>query len=179
MNTEKSNNAWRWLSVLLLSVLAGGIFWQLRPRREAADPASESTPTETAPAADANSAATAPAAPTSVTNELAEKLGIEISALQVAVGGTRISFRYRVLDSARATALTNEVYKAFLLDSPGRLLTRPHTPVGAGLRQDSGQPLRSGRTYSYFFPNPGQAVKPGDQVTLVIGNLQAPNLVVR
>jgi hypothetical protein len=114
-----------------------------------------------------------------IASKFQETLGIEIIALQVAVGGDRINFRYRVLDPTRAAQLFHPLHKAFLRDSSGRNLARPNTPVAASLRADSGQPLRAGRVYTYFFPNPGQAVKSGDTVTLVIGGIRAEGLVVR
>ena len=112
--------------------------------------------------------------------ELAERLGIEITALQVAAGGLRLNLRYRVLDELLASQLiTNTFYQAYILDDKGQRFSRPYTPPSLSLRAESGQPLRSGRTYTYFFPNPGQTVQAGDRVTLVIGDVQARNLVVR
>jgi hypothetical protein len=110
---------------------------------------------------------------------MAEKLGIEIKALQVGVDGTRLALRYRVLDSERATALTNWMNQAQLFDSNGQSLLLPISPSPAPLRRESGQQLKADRIYTHFFPNPARSVKPGDKVTLVIGNLRAENLVVQ
>jgi hypothetical protein len=112
------------------------------------------------------------------TVDLAERLGIEISSLHLAVAGTRISFRYRVTDPLRATRLTNWVNSAYLVDATGHRLSQPHAPKGVPLRSESGQQLRADRIYSHFFPNVGGRIKSGDAVTLVVGNLRAENLIV-
>jgi len=110
---------------------------------------------------------------------LRDALGIEISSLYLAVGGTRVDLRYKVVDSHKAFQLTNQVYRANLIAANGQSLSLPNTPKGAPIRSESGSQLTGGRIYSYHFPNPNGVVKPGDTVTLQIGNLRAENLVVQ
>lgn len=112
------------------------------------------------------------------TSVLQDMLGIEVAGLQLSVGGTRIDMRYKVVDSQKAMALTNRMFSATLVTTDGKTLSLPNTPKGSPLRQDSGSQLVAGRTYANLFPNPGNAVKSGDTVTLRIGNLRAENLVV-
>ncbi|HYG36701.1 MAG TPA: hypothetical protein VEC99_18040 [Clostridia bacterium] len=118
-------------------------------------------------------------AETPVVVDFAEKLGIQVIALQVGAAGTRVDLRYRVVDSLRAAQLTNWHYKACLIDSSGRRIVSAGSGTGAPLRRESGQLLKPGRIYSHFFPNPVQGLKPGDKVTLVIGDLSARDLLVR
>lgn len=109
---------------------------------------------------------------------LRDALGIEISSLQLSVGGTRIDMRYKIVDSGKAMALTNKMFRAMLITASGKSLSLPSTPSGSPLRQDSGSQLVAGRTYANLFPNTGNLVKSGDTVTLQIGKLRADNLVV-
>ncbi|HBA85940.1 MAG TPA: hypothetical protein DCZ95_17795 [Verrucomicrobia bacterium] len=177
---KKTGNLWAGFASLLMPVLVGWALWSFIPSHTPSAPAPEAVfedagwlPVEDNIAPPLQVADTSAAA-------LKERLGIEITALQVAVGGSRINLRYRVLDSIRADQLvTNALYKAYILDSAGQRLSRPNAPIALALRDQSGQALRAGRTYSYFFPNPKQSIKPGDKVTLVIGDVQARDLVAR
>jgi hypothetical protein len=179
MNADKFRKPWRWFSLVIPLALAGWVLWKILPSSDSSVEPTGHTREEIDPSKEINASVIEPDAKPAIASELAEKLGIEIMSLQVAVGGSRINFRYRVLDPVRATQLFNPLHKAFLLDSSGQNLVRPNTPIAASLRADSGQHLRAGRIYTYFFPNPGQAIKSGDTVTLVIGNYRAEGLVVR
>lgn len=180
MNTEKKTKPWKWISLSLLLALGGWILWRILSSDSSSIQLSGPTREEDSVLSEEmDTAEIGYSVNPAIASEFSEKLGIEIMALQVAVGGNRINFRYRVLYPARAAQLFNPQHKAFLLDSFGRSLARPNTPVAASLRADSGQPLRASRIYTYFFPNPGQAIKSGDRVTLVIGDIRAEGLVVR
>lgn len=110
---------------------------------------------------------------------LRDSLGIEISSLYLSVGGTRVDMRYKVVNTDKASQLTNEIYRATLIAANGQTLSLPNTPQGAPIKVESGTAFTSGRIYSYFFPNPNHTVKSGDTVTLRIGNLRAESLVVQ
>jgi hypothetical protein len=178
MNIRKVG--WKWPALLLFVVLAGFVGWALSCGNKAV--LQESIPEEEDSffAVEDDTVAPGQESNPPMAAELAEHLGIEITALQLAVGGTRLNLRYRVLDSIRANQLvTNPLYRAYIIDSSGQRLARPFTPIAASLRAESGQSLRAGRTYAYFFPNPGQNIQAGDKVTLVIGDIQARDLVVQ
>jgi hypothetical protein len=164
---------------LLLLPLAGGLVWKLASSGKTPVAASVEAPEASLPAPEDTRLKVAREAKPDVARGLAEALGIEISSLQVAVNGTRVALRYRVVDSARATQLTNWLYEAYLLSPRGQRLSRPNIKTPTPLRRDSGQPPRADKVYSYFFPNPAHTVKSGDKVTLVIGDLRARDLVVR
>ncbi|MHC1769315.1 MAG: hypothetical protein AB9869_34380 [Verrucomicrobiia bacterium] len=180
MNTVRTECRWQ-VVVLVLGIAAfcTGVLWKFRPGDNSPAPPIEAT----SPAADGFDGARTEqieyASEVAAPAAFAEKLGIEIEAVQLGVGGTRLNLRYRVIDPIRATQLTNWSNPAYLVDSYGRRLSLPNSPKAAPIRRESGQQLRADRMYSHFFPNPGMAVKPGDQVTLVIGNLRAENLLVQ
>ncbi len=168
---------WQRLGLFLLLIVAGAMLgllveWVVTPRQPSAG--DESIAEEMAAASELPAPSPAPAGSVDFT----ETLGIEITGLQVGVGGTRLNLRYRVLDPARAALLTDMGQKAYLIDPMGRNLVLANAPEGAPIRRQSGQQLRAGRSYSHFFPNPSNAVKPGDRVSLVVGNLRTENLVV-
>ncbi len=177
MNTNRSQ-VWRNRLIFCLSfllVLISAILWKItysgNPSARPAEPGTETLGTGVRPGgSDADHG---------IASAFAEELGIEISSLHLAVGGTRVALRYRVLDPARAMQLTNSLNRAYLRDARGQQLAQPGIESAGPLRRDSGQPPRTDRVYSYFFPNPDGLVKPGDTVTLVVGNLRAPDLVVR
>jgi hypothetical protein len=109
--------------------------------------------------------------------ELEMKWGVQISALRISAAGNVIDFRYRVTDADKASALGNPKSKPELRDrATGKSLHVPSTKVGQ--MRSTGQRLAVGRTYTALFTNPGKAVKPGDKVDLIIGDLRAEDLTV-
>lgn len=105
--------------------------------------------------------------------------GIRIDALRLSAAGYVLDFRYRVVDAARAAPLLDGKQRPYLLDGKGAKLGVPDTPILGSLRQTS----RNGKVstnHSYFmlFANPGKYLKPGDRVTLVVGDARVPDLTV-
>jgi hypothetical protein len=105
------------------------------------------------------------------------KWGIQITALRISAAGNVIDFRYRVTDSDKASALGNPKSKPALIDKiTGKILYVPNTK--AGQMRSTGQRLAAGKTYTALFANPGKVVKPGNKVTIVIGDFRAEDLTV-
>lgn len=191
MNTEYTENRPKrspalFIGGLLLIGISAFLMFGLRPNRAAGPDAGDSATTvgsQTAEGASGTASAAGQGADGQQrivsTEVLKDMLGIEISSLQLAVGGTRIDMRYKVVDSDKAMTLTNQMYNAMLVTADGKTLSLPNTPGGARLRQDSGSQLVAGRTYANLFPNVNNMIKSGDTVTLRIGNLRAEHLVVR
>lgn len=83
-----------------------------------------------------------------------------------------VDFRFQILDPDKA----GDMHKSFD--------TLPHfiTPSGKEIRLSripSHHNFLVGRTYYMLFANANSAVKPGDKVTLVMGNLRLENVPVR
>jgi hypothetical protein len=109
----------------------------------------------------------------------AEKLGIEVIALRQTSGGFMLDFRYRVLNPEKAMPMFQEEITPYLIDqsSGSKLPTIGSTKVGP-LRPTSRDP-KKGVAYFMFFGNPGQLVKVGTKVTVVVADHRFENLVVQ
>jgi hypothetical protein len=109
----------------------------------------------------------------------AENLGIEVIAMRQTSGGFMLDFRYRVLNPEKAMPLFQEEITPYLIDqsSGSELPIIGSTKVGP-LRPTSRDP-RKGVAYFMFFGNPGQLVKVGTRVTVVVDEHRLENLVVQ
>jgi hypothetical protein len=108
-----------------------------------------------------------------------ESLGIEVVSMRQTAGGFMLDFRYRVLDPEKAMPLFLEEITPYLIDqdSGSKLPVTGSTKVGS-FRPTSGDP-REGITYFMFFGNPGQLVKIGTRVTVVVNEHRIENIVVQ
>jgi len=89
-----------------------------------------------------------------------------------------LDFRYRVVDPEKAQSLFKRQTKPYLIDQEtGARLIVP-SPATTGPLRSSNTP-KLDRTYFMFFANPGGFIKPGKQITVVIGDFRAENLVVQ
>ena len=108
----------------------------------------------------------------------AAKLGVEVTALRLSAAGYMLDLRYRIVDTAKATALLDRKVAPYLIEQvSGARLMVPNTPKLGPLRQ-TGKSANSHRTRFVFFANPGRFIKAGDKVTLVAGNTKIGNLIV-
>ena len=120
-------------------------------------------------------ATTSTAAPPQPTLE--ERWGIDILGVQQASAGYMLDFRFLVLDPDKAAPLFDRATKPYLLDeTSGMRFGVPNPPKVGPLRTT--YPPKEGRRYFIFFANPGRFVKPGQKVTVVVGDFVAPDLVV-
>jgi hypothetical protein len=103
--------------------------------------------------------------------------GIEILHVRQASAGYMLEFRYRVLDPKKAQPLFVRRDKPMLThaESGARLIIP--TPPTTGALRNSNEPI-AGRTYWMFFANPGKLVKPGEHVSVEIGEFRVDGLLV-
>lgn len=105
--------------------------------------------------------------------------GIEVLGLHQASAGYMLDFRYRVLDPDKAASLLDPKTRPYLLDpASGARLYVPNTPKLGQLRQMP-KHVQAGERLFMFFANPGRFIHPGQQLTLVAGDLRLENLTVR
>jgi len=109
-----------------------------------------------------------------------EQWGVTIESLRTSANGHLLDFRYRIKDPDKAMPLVDRRNKAYLVDqASGKVLEVPNTakvgPLRATVRY--GKPKQD-RVYFVLFGNPG-LIKAGDQVTVVIGDFRAENIVVQ
>ena len=103
--------------------------------------------------------------------------GVDVVGIRRVSSGFMLRFDYRVVDPARAAALTDRRARPYLIDqATGTALAIPAMENVGELRQVA--QLQRNRTYFMIFGNPGGLVKRGSRVTLVVGNFRAEGLVV-
>jgi hypothetical protein len=106
-----------------------------------------------------------------------DEWGIQIEAIRLSAGGYMLDFRYRVIDPGKAQALFDRKEKPYLIDqASGAKFIVPSPPKVGPLRTSN--PPQSGRTYFILFANPGQYIKQGNKVTVVIGDFKVEDLTV-
>lgn len=109
--------------------------------------------------------------------DMKEKWGIEVTAIHTAAAGNMVDFRYKVLDAEKAVVLFSKKTKPYLIhQKTGKVLAVPRT-AKVGPLMSSYHPKQD-RIYWMFFGNQTKLVQKGDQVTVVIGDFKAENLVV-
>ena len=109
-----------------------------------------------------------------------EEWGVKVESLRISGAGNLVDFRYRIKDPDKAIPLVDRKNKPYLIDlASGKVIAVPNTAKVGPLRQTVryGKP-KDERVYFVLFGNPGGLVQPGDQVTVVIGDFRAENLVV-
>ncbi len=109
---------------------------------------------------------------------LKDKWGIKFERALLSAGGYMVDFRFRVLDTAKATPILNRATHPYLIDqATGAQFIVPSPPKIGQLR--SGKTIRQGAVYAILFANPGKYVKSGNKVTVVVGDFQARDIVVQ
>jgi len=107
--------------------------------------------------------------------------GIHVEGLRLTAAGSMLDFRYLVLDPHKAAPLLDGRVKPYLLDDAhAAKLGVPDTPVLGRIRQTSrNNKIATDRNYFIMFGNPGKAVRSGDKVTLLLGELRITDLTVQ
>lgn len=108
----------------------------------------------------------------------AEQIGIEIVGLLLSSGGYMLDFRYKVQDATKAAPMIDRALIPYLLhESSGAKFAVP-SPAKVGPLRQMPRQFEAGKQYFILFANPGQYVKAGDLVTVVIGDLRFEHLRV-
>ena len=133
---------------------------------------------ESAPARAASAAPPEPAHHPREKTFLKRQWGVEVMYVRQTAAGYMLEFRYRVLDAEKAKPLFERRTKPVLTHAEtGAKLIVP-TPAKTGALRNSNPPL-AGHTYWMFFANPGKLVKPGQHVSVAIGEFRVDGLVVQ
>jgi len=119
-----------------------------------------------------------PGVPTTAEPNPASAWGITVTAIHTAAAGNMIDFRYKVLDAKKAEALFSKKTRPYLIhEKTGKTLSVPRT-AKVGPLMSSYHPKQD-RIYWMFFGNQAKLVKPGDMVSVVIGDFKAEHLTVQ
>ena len=108
--------------------------------------------------------------------------GVKLYGVRWTAGGYMLEMEFRVLDEHRAFPLLKRDIKRYLIvEKDGAVLEVPFTQKLGSLRSTvrTANMVKRDHNYLALFANPGKHVKPGDKVTLVIGNFIAENLTVQ
>ncbi len=109
---------------------------------------------------------------------LEDRWGIKVLSIRQSAGGYMLDFRYRIIDPDKASQLMRRKDKPYLIDqASGARFMVPSSPKIGPMRQTSVKPIPN-RNYFILFANPGKYVKPGNKVTVVIGEFKAEDLIV-
>ncbi len=109
--------------------------------------------------------------------KIEEQWGIQVKGIRLTAAGYMLDFRYHVTDSEKASAILNRQLNATLIHQESKTVMHvPRTRLGP-MRQTSVKPPED-RDYLMFFANQNGLVKPGDKVTVIIGDFKVEDLVV-
>jgi len=104
--------------------------------------------------------------------------GVEVLWVREASAGYMLEFRYKVLDAEKAKPLFDRQTKPELIDEKTGGRVGVPTPGKIGPLRNSNMPVE-GKTYWMFFANPGRSIKPGDAVSIQIGDYLQEHLIVK
>jgi len=103
--------------------------------------------------------------------------GIDDVHVRSTASGSLVQFSYRVLNADKAKILNSKDAIPYLVDEQhGLALQVPVMEQVGQLRQVAAP--QNGRDYWMAFSNKGKYLKPGNHVTLIVGNLRISGLVV-
>lgn len=120
-------------------------------------------------------------ADSAIHKELVEKWGVEVYGVRKAASGYMIDFRFRVLDAEKALPLFDPRTKPYLL-TEGTHIKLPvpvGEKVGAFRTTNRGKNIQANKDYYMMFANPDSYVKPGQKVSVVIGDFRAEHMTLQ
>jgi hypothetical protein len=111
---------------------------------------------------------------------LLEDWGVEVLGLRLASAGYMMDFRFRVHDVDKAITLFDHRIKPYVIvDRSNIKLPVPMAnKVGALRPTNRGKNIKPDKNYYMIFGNPDRHVKPGETVTIVIGDFRVDHLLV-
>jgi hypothetical protein len=108
-----------------------------------------------------------------------EQWGIEVQQISLSAEGYMLDFRYLVTEPQLAKQVTTRQAQCYVIDQKsGTRMLVPTPPKVGSLRQKTPEPVE-GKIYYIMFANPGRRVRHGDKVTVVIDDLEIPELIVQ
>ena len=115
-------------------------------------------------------------------SDLERQWGISFVGIHTTAAGYMLDMRFRVLDAEKAfPLLMRHVERYLVVEKSGAVLRIPFTAKLGSLRASvrTKNMVKANSIYTNIFANPGQHVKPGDKVSVVIGNFMAENVTVQ
>jgi hypothetical protein len=103
---------------------------------------------------------------------IADRYGIEITGLSLTMVNSAVDVRYRVLDAGQATAWLKDQAAMPMLMVEGSDMQVSHPPSMMHMPNP-----QVGKGYHMLLPNAGNAIKRGDRVMVLIGDLRVGPLL--
>lgn len=113
------------------------------------------------------------ARPAVAADELGQASGVTITRVAVSGGGGLVDLRFRVVDPDRAHALHDPATPPAVVDESSGLVVRDLL-----MNHEHTGDYRPGVTYYLVFANPGNWVRRGARVTVLLGNAQVAHVRV-
>jgi hypothetical protein len=105
---------------------------------------------------------------------LVQRSGVRIVRVAVSGGGGLVDLRYQVLDSEKAASVHSTTTPPLVVDErSGAVINRLF------MGHIHNQKPKVGLTYYLLFDNPGDVVRPGNRVTVQLGDARLAHVVVR
>lgn len=104
--------------------------------------------------------------------------GLDSFSVKYIESGELIRFSYRILDADKARPLNDKKLEPSLLDPRAGVKLVVPALENVGFLRQSSTPI-PGNTYWMAFSNPGNRVRRGDRVSVIIGTFHIDSLVVQ
>jgi hypothetical protein len=108
---------------------------------------------------------------------LEEQWGVKVVAIRSTARGLYLDFRYRVVDSEKASLLFDRDTKPYLVDEATGASSSLASAPKLGTLRTKGIP-KADREYFMIFGSLNGLIKKGSKVTVVVGDFKARNLIV-
>lgn len=107
-----------------------------------------------------------------------EKWGVDNFKVRLTAAGYMLDVRYRVIDKIKAKPLFSRKLRPFAIEEgSGVKYGVPASPKVGFLRQ-APQFVKENKEYFLMIANPGNRIKAGDKLTLIIGDFRIEHLTV-
>jgi hypothetical protein len=178
--------------VLAVILIPLGLLWKSQNKPPQANETAEATATGV-PAAVTTRAADAKPVATARPSPLEVQWGIQIAGLELAIGGSAVDLRYKVVDPEKAALLAECNTAPYLIDqaSGAKIPMTPSEKEGAFPQRSRARMARQAGAFppspnrlmidkinSILFPNLDRKVRSGSKVVLVLGNSRTDALTV-
>jgi len=107
-----------------------------------------------------------------------EGSGIRVENIRLTAANYMLDFRYTVTDPEKAALVINRKIQPVLIDEASGAKMAVTSTSKLGALRHTGHNLIAGRSYFALFANPGQYIKSGSKVTVVMGDYRLEDLIV-
>lgn len=107
-----------------------------------------------------------------------EKWGVGNFKVRQTSAGYMLDVRYRVFDKEKAKPLFSRKLRPFAIEEATNVKYGVPASPKVGFLRQAPQHIKENKEYFLMIANPGKRLKPGDKLTLVIGDFRVEHLTV-